>query len=469
MDHGYWVYRVARAVLPDVPIEVYPVWRNSVGSVTQTLLNASVRGVVVINMSLGLDSECQLVDSKEEELARDFRLALVQRESFLFVAEGNSRTSSHTWLSADANNNGLVDFRTTAEARRIQGSSVDGARVDLSKGDNFMYLSWDTKNHPEAEYAFELVAPNGKVLTSVERKGDNVDAQCLQLGYKAKNDTRALLRVRRLAGPKSGVLMRVQAYGEAYRADYNGVQSALAYTLRDNPFVVYVGAFGKTADGKLAPSPFSDIGIDTDGKIAPHVLGPGQLIIDGHEHDGTSFASPFLTALYATRVGYNIKNIVERTASFDRLAPGLLPYERSRWGIPDPDKVIANLTSITGPTTVENVSHEVKGDDLVIHYSMSRCCMQSLVWYAGVALLDGDTHKLLRDAAGNPIVAFQQLFTDQSGRVTYPVELHFPMKELAPYKGKPLDLYFGLRVRAWKSPPPGSLVVDQAPTYRITP
>ncbi len=468
VDHGYWVYRIARAVLPNVPIELYLPYDTSVAAVTQALLNASVRGVVVINMSLGDVNLCQLVDKQEDEFVKNLRLALVQRESFLFIAEGNSRDSSHTWMSADVNNNGYVDFRTAAEAASNTGSNVDGARVKLRPGDNAMYLSWDTQKHPDAEYALELVTPQGQVLSSIQRKGPNPTAQCGKLEYNAKTAMPALLRVKRLAGPKSGVLMRVQAYGTAVKADFNGLQTALAYTLRDNPFVIYVGSFGKAADGKLSPSSFSDIGRDTNGVVAPHILGPGQLVIDGKVHQGTSFASPFLTALYATRVGYNLKNLVERTAGFDRFAPGVAGFERARWGVPDPHKVMERLTDITGPTKVTNVSHRVEGNDLVVRYSLSRCCMQSLTWYAAAGLTDAATHAILKDANGKALIANQQLRTEEAGTVVYPVEMHFPMSALSLYKDKSIDLIFGLRVRAWQTPPPGSLKVDEAPVYHLT-
>jgi hypothetical protein len=82
----------------------------------------------------------------------------------------------------------------------------------------------------------------------------------------------------------------------------------------------------------------------------PDIIGPGQLLIDGTVHQGTSYASPFLTALYATRVGYNLKNLVERTGGFGRFAAGVAPFERSRLGIPDADKVTGN-SATSGPTT----------------------------------------------------------------------------------------------------------------------
>jgi hypothetical protein len=473
VDHGYWVYRVTRAVLPGVPIQLYATSGDNVASVLDLVVQGSARdGVVVFNMSLGLESECQLDEVKEDELSQDLRLALVQREAFLFISAGNSRSSTHTWVSADSNDNSYVDFRSASEATRNAGSDMDGARVMVAPGNNRFYFSWDARRHPQDDYALELVAGDGKLLATAHREAKDPPGACVILDYDAERRDPAMLRVKRLAGAASGTLMRVNAYGQVATTqmpDFNGLQTALAYAFRENPFVIFVGAFGKTAGGKFAPSDFSDIGRTEDGRLVPDVLGPGQLLIDGHEEDGTSFASPFLTALYATRVGYNLKNLVERTAGFERFAPGVAPFERGRLGIPDAQKVTQELAAITGPTKVENVSHKVEGNDLVLRYSISRCCMQSLVWFPAVVLLDASTHAPLKDAQGKAIVAYQVLRTEESGRVTYPVELHVPMSALEPYKGKTIEVYFAAKVRAWQSPPPGSLKVDEAPVYRFTP
>lgn len=471
-DHGYWVFRVTRAVLPGVPIHLYASSGDNVASVLDPVVQGSARdGVVVFNMSLGLNSNCQLDEEKEDEFSQDLRLALVQREAFLFIAAGNSRSSTHTWVSADRNGNGYVDFRCAAEAARNAGSGMDGARVMVTPGDNQFYFSWDARHHPEDEYALELVARDGKVLATARRRAKDPPGACVILDYAADQRGPAMLRVKRLAGAASGTLMRVNAYGHTDRAglaDFNGLQTALAYAFRENPFVIFVGAFGRTGDGKFAPSYFSDLGKTEDGRLVPDVMGPGQLLIDGHEENGTSFASPFVTALYATRVGYNLKNLVERTAGFERFAAGVAPFERSQLGIPDAQKVTQELAAITGPTKVENVSHKIEGNDLVLRYSISRCCMQSLVWYPAVVLLDAATHAPLKDAQGKGIVAYRELRTEESGRVTYPVELHVPMSALEPYKGKTIEVYFAAKVRAWQTPPPGSLKVDEAPVYRFT-
>ncbi|MBZ5703126.1 MAG: S8 family serine peptidase [Acidobacteriia bacterium] len=473
VDHGYWVYRVTRAVLPGVPIHLYATSGDDVASALEPVVDGSARdGVVVFNMSLGLSSECQLDEEKEDEFSKDLRLALVQREAFLFISAGNSRANTHTWVSADSNGNGYVDFRSATEAARHAGSDMDGARVTVTPGNNRFYFSWDARRHPQDDYALELVARDGKPLATARREAKDAPGACVILDYQTDEESPATLRVKRLAGDASGTLMRVTVDGyvdSAGRADFNGLQTALAYEFRENPFVIFVGAFGKTAGGKFAPSYFSDIGRTEDGRLVPDVMGPGQLLIDGHEENGTSFASPFLTALYATRVGYNLKNLVERTAGFERFAAGVAAFERGRLGIPDAQKVTQELAAITGPTKVENVSHKVEGSDLVLRYSISRCCMQSLVWYAAVVLLDGATHAPLKDAQGKTILAYQELRTEESGRMSYPVELHVPMSALEAYKGKTIEVYFAAKVRAWQAPPPGSLKVDEAPVYRFTP
>lgn len=465
-DHGYWVYRVTRAVLPNVPIYLYKAG-DTVPNTVQAVLTGSVHGDVVFNMSLGLTEECQVDSVKEEEFARDLRLALVQRESFLFIAEGNDRSSTDTFLTADRNRNGFVDFRTAAEAARNHGSRIDGERVWLRPGANEVRFAWDAAKFPDADYELQIVAPNGHVLIS-HHFDKSVHGQCLSLSYTSEKKQLAFVRIKQLAGPTSGVLMRLTAYGIADTADFNGLQTASAYTFRDNPFVIYVGAFGRTKAGKLVPSPFSDYGHDAAGEIAPDVLGPGQLVIDGHREDGTSFASPFISALYATRVGYNLKNLVERTSAFDRMDQTVPQVQRSRWGIPDPTKVTEKLEQITGPTTVTNVSEKIEGSDLVVRYTISRCCMQSLTWYTGVILSDAATKEVLRTGAQKAILAAVQLRTEKSGRVDYPVELKFPMAELAPYKGRKVRLNFAIQVRAWPHPPAGTIKIDQAPDVTLT-
>ncbi len=468
-DHGYWIYRVARAVLPDVPIHLYPVAGDSVTATMNTIIGASaVHGVVVFNMSLGLSSVCSLYQEKEEEFSRTLRLALVQYEVYLFISAGNSRAATHTWISADRDNSGYVDLRTPAEASRNPGSSVKGERVTLKPGANQFFFSWDAHDRPQDDYALELVTPAGKLLAESRLARNAPPGACLGLAYKSERREPALLRVKRLAGAPSGTPMRISAYGTANPADFNSLQTALSYAFRENPFVIFVGSFSRTADGKLAPSAFSDIGRAPDGRLVPDVLGPGQLLIDGKVQQGTSFASPFLTALYATRVGDNLKNLVERTGSFARFAPGVPAFERSRLGIPDPDKVTDQLSHITGPTTVSDVTHAVEGDQLVVRYTIERCCMQSLLWYPEVVLADAATGQPLKTPEGKVLQASQEARTEEAGRVKTPVTVRFPIKALADHKGKPIKLLFGLRVRSWRDPPPGSLSVDQAPDYRIT-
>jgi hypothetical protein len=266
----------------------------------------------------------------------------------------------------------------------------------------------------------------------------------------------------------AGIPMRLCAYPIGDPRDFNGLQTAMTYAYRESPFVIFVGSFGKAKRGGFSPSAFSDIGTSADGLLIPHVLGPGELTLDGRELTGTSFASPFITALHATRVGYNFKNVIERSASKASLAAGVGAHESSRWGIPEADKVISRLQEITGPTKIEGVSHRIEGDNLVVDFSVSRCCMQSLMWSVDVALIDGAAGTSLLDDQQQPIKATANLRTESSDYVTHAARVSVPLPRLAAAKGRQIALAFSLNVRAWKAPPAGSLEVDSAPDYRFT-
>lgn len=100
-DHGYWVYRVARAVFPDVPIFLYKVNPdgvpgNGATTVEGALLGGASKGVTLFNMSLGYPSAFQIADLTENWISHKLRMYLVQREAFLFVSIGNSRRATHS-------------------------------------------------------------------------------------------------------------------------------------------------------------------------------------------------------------------------------------------------------------------------------------------------------------------------------------------------------------------------------------
>lgn len=466
-DHGYWVYRVARAVLPDVPMMMYRV--RSLREARDAVLQGSVgpNGAALFNISLGFGAGIfEIFSAEEDEFSRGLRLYLPQYESFVFISAGNQRTDTHSWESIDRNDNEYVDFRQATATHK----DFESARVRLRKGFNHITFSWDARNHPDADYQLELMIEGEQVLARARADPKSARKGTIFLSFTSSTDGfPAYVRVKRLAGPKSGVFMRLIARGIGISGDYNGLQTTLPYTFRENPFVVFVGSFGKTADGRMAPSVFSNIGTGPDGKLVPHVLGPGQLLLDGRRLSGTSFASPFLTALYATRAGYNIKNLIERTSSHDLLAKGVNRFESSRWGIPDASKTTMDLKAITGPTRVEDVSHRVEGDDLIVRFSVTRCCMESLTWYVFASIYDPQTNlPVISVPAKQPVSRFTTLRSEKADFVRHPAEIRIPLKELDQMKGKPFEIKFGLQVRRWRKSLQDITDVDQAPVYRVT-
>lgn len=453
-DHGYWVYRVVRAVAPDVQVLLYTV--DDLGQVASALLHAGTQGVVLSNVSLSFPSHFQVFSQEEDAVSKYLRMYLPQQEAFAFISSGNQRQNIHSFVTADRNNNGYVDFHDAA----APGRDVDSLRLKLRAGKFSTVLTWDASAHPDADYELQIVGAGNVVYYSARvSPTDKVKGRII-LRHAYSQPVDAALRVKRLAGPASGVFMRVNAYPLGVAGDFNGLQTTNAYLFRENPFVTFVGSFGKVAGGRFAPSPFSNIGTAPDGRLTPHVLGPGQLLIDGRPTNGTSFSSPFITAMYATQVGYNFKNLIARSSNFTRFAPGVAPHERSRWGIPDP-ALLAKLDDLVGPTRIEEVSHRIEDGHLVVKFAVTRCCMESLSWGIAVDLVDPANSKTL----GGALAVVR---SDKADFVRHPLEARIPLASLEAFKGKTVKVRFDIKTRRWSDPPPGTLKIHQAPIYDVT-
>lgn len=459
-DHGYWVYRVVRAVAPDVPVLLYTA--NDLLAISTSLLHAGTQGVVLSNISMSFPAHFQIFAQEEDAVSKYLRVYLPQQEAFAFISSGNQRQNIHSFISADRNNNGLVDFH----AAPAPGRDVDSLRIRAPAGMSFAAFTWDASTHADADYELQIVGKDGAVLHSGRVRPESKVKGLILLRYGFDKPTDATIRVKRLAGPASGIFMRVNAYPRGVPGDFNGLQTTNAYLFRENPFTTFVGSFGKATGGRFSPSPFSNIGTAPDGRIVPHVLGPGQLLVDGRPTNGTSFSSPFITALYATQVGYNFKNLIAKSANFSKLAPGVAPHERSRWGIPDP-ALLAKLGDLVGPTKVENVSHAVENDHLVLKFAVTRCCMESLTWSIVANLVDAQSGRPVPGPDGKPVFAAAAMRADKADFQRHPAQIRIPMAALAAAKGKKVRVVFDIKVRRWPNPPPGTLKIDSAPVHEV--
>lgn len=460
-DHGYWVYRVVRAVAPDVPVLLYTA--DDLLAVSTSLLHAGTQGVVLSNISMSFPAHFQIFAQEEDAVSKYLRVYLPQQEAFAFVASGNQRQDIHSFVSADRNNNGFVDFHDTP----VPGRDVDSLRIKAPAGRSRAVFTWDASTHPDADYELQIVGKDGVVYYSGRAKPDDKVKGLIVLRYAFSQPVEATIRVKRLAGPPSGVFMRVNAYPRGVLGDFNGLQTTNAYLFRENPFTTFVGSFGRVAGGRFSPSPFSNIGTAPDGRIVPHVLGPGQLLIDGKRTNGTSFSSPFITALYATQIGYNFKNLIARSSNFAKIAPGVAPHERSRWGIPDP-ALLARLGDLVGPTKIESVSHAIENDHLVLKFAVTRCCMESLTWSIVANLADAQSGQPLPGPDNKPVSVAAAMRSDKADFQRHPAEIRIPLASLTAARGKKVRVAFDIKVRRWPNPPPGTLKIDQPPAYDVT-
>ncbi len=459
-EHGYHVYRVARLVLGATQFLLYKAL--SPRDVLLAIDDAARKGTTVVNLSIAFPALSEIV-VQETWFIDNLRKLLSQHEIFVFFAAGNARQATHSWISGDRDQNGYVDFQASLPQRQI----VNGLRILLQPGKNAIFFSWNVEQSAEAAYEIELVTFEGRKL-GVGRVDPNEKRKgFIVLVHEAAQAEPAAVRVRRLAGPSSGIFMRLSAYPIAVPEDFNGLQTIPTYALSEHPFLVFVGGVGKSETGKLIPSGFSQIGVGADGALFPHVLGPSQLVLDGREIQGTSFAAPFITSIYAAAPRYNLKNLMARTASYAPLDPAVDLHARSRWGVPDAEKAVFRLREVVGPTKVEDISHKVEGDDLVVRFSITRCCMEGMTWFVGPNLYELDTKIALKHPeTQKPVGASVMLRSDKPDFVRHPVEVKIPLKGLEPLKGKTYRLQFYIASKTYRAL--GATTVDQAPEYHVT-
>jgi len=462
-EHGFKVYRVMRTVAADAQLVLYRVtkWRG----IYTALADAARRKVVIANVSLGLNGEIDIREPADPDWDH-FDALLRQTEMFVFFAAANEREETHTFLSADRDGNGHVDF---FRAPPPQTGRADEIALGLKAGVNKVYVAWDPRVEG-ASYALELTDLAGNVLAA-DSETEAWRPGYLRVEHRAAAVGKALVRLRRLGGLAEGVLMRIAVDAGFSVPPLNGLQSVPTHIARDNPFLVIVGGFGRTAAGTIAPSVFSNAGYGADGALYPHVLGPGQLILDGQKISGTSYASPFLTAIYAFAQGYNIKNIIARSASFARLDPAVPPWQRSRWGVPEQFKAFGATAlrsyKVVGPTKVDAVTHAVAGDALTLRFTVTRCCMEGMTWTAGVWLADPVTGAYLaHPETKKALDAWQSVRSTTADETETRFEVTIPLAGAGIAPGREVAVRFQLAVRSWAEAQ-GTIKPDEAPDYRV--
>ena len=110
----------------------------------------------------------------------------------------------------------------------------------------------------------------------------------------------------------------------------------------------------------------------------------------------------------------------------------------------------ALMPNVTGPTKVEDVTHERIGDDLVVRFTVTRCCMEALTWVVGAYLFDPRTGAYLIDpVTKKPVQAARTLLSDTPDYDRYPIEVRIPVGALGQLTGQEFGLGFTFLVNAW--------------------
>jgi len=188
--------------------------------------------------------------------------------------------------------------------------------------------------------------------------------------------------------------------------------------------------------GALEPSLFSGIGHTNTEQIGPRCSRSRPTACDGEEYSGTSFATPFIAALYSAFADYNIKNVIEESSRFTPLASGLVATEKSRFGVPDGRLILGNACSKSNK--IANIRQSIEGTNLVICFELSRNCMEKIDYFMA-AYLSGQkaiskrvlAPDQLRVAGKNATLrGFERKHSAERNIVAEPIEIKIPLKNI---------------------------------------
>jgi hypothetical protein len=374
-DHGTNVLKVVNEVMPAGQIYLIDV-SNAKGSAPDLgVKKMNELGVHYGTMSLGVVGRYGRHNLDEE--APKFVQLLEKTQTTLFVSAGNYRQTIHLADYSDEDQDGVLEVWPNSadvedrEALWFQTSS------DF-KG--LLTVSWDVPKNPEGHVTISVTSGEDEI-----EKRYSVKKGIGGVRFKAakRPKSRIQISVEGLEEPFGGIRVRKHLmYPEG--PAWNGLRSSGDYAIWDSPFLIPVGSVGEQ-HGHLAPSVFSSIDRSNMDEIMPLVLGPGQVKIGEETFEGTSFATPFLAALYAAYGANNISNVIEETSGFTAIGEGYVPAELGRWGVPIAENLLGSNRCFEDKNQLNNM--QIDGEELTVEYQFSRNCMEKIK-YAVVMTLE---------------------------------------------------------------------------------
>ena len=378
--HGFDVYKSAMANSPNSKYHLFQVDFSDNQSFEKALKYMIKRKLYLANFSAGV---AWFVGGYENHNPKLLKL-LEKYQITLFQSAGNEREKSHFFKFSDVNQNGIMEFINPDSVVKTNSKKIrEYNPIGVYKGlDSKIRLFWEAAKSKDVNGKIEMQLVDKKqniLYTSKESKGNYV-----WINFVPKKTQPLFIKVinKGIHAPedKSFVLYAKKNIAtQHYKTSmFNGFGIASLQTLKEHPFLVSVGSYGFGEDKKLVPSTFSSLSQTVDGQILPHILGPGQLIIDGKKIQGTSFSSPFITSFYAKVTGFNTKNLVESTSSHKPLSQSVKKIEASRWGVPDIMKV--GRSSCFNGDKIENLAIQETDSEYIFSFDLSRNCMEHILY-----------------------------------------------------------------------------------------
>lgn len=378
--HGFDVYKSAMANSPNSKYHLFQVDHSDHQSFEKALKYMIKRKLYLANYSAGL---AWFVGGYEKYNPKLLKL-LEKYQITLFQSAGNERGQSHFFKFSDVNQNGTMEFINPDNAAKINSKKIrEYNPIKVYKGvDSEIRLFWEAAKSKDVKGKIEmqLVDKKQNILYTSKESQNNY----IKINFVPEKTQPLFVKVinKGIHAPedKSFVLyanknIATQKYKNSM---FNGFGIASLQTLKEHPFLVSVGSYGFDEDKKLVPSTFSSFSQTVDGQILPHILGPGQLVIDGEKIQGTSFSSPFITSFYAKVTGFSTKNLVESTSSHKPLSQSVKKIEASRWGVPDIMKI--GRSSCFNGDKIENLMVREADDEYIYSFDLSRNCMENITY-----------------------------------------------------------------------------------------
>jgi|GEM_PF-3455293 hypothetical protein len=390
--HGFKVFKVARKIMPEAKFLLIELgsYRSDLPYALKLMYD---RGVYFASMSLGIRKYFGGEDPSNSVKV----LKLLEKYQFTILkSAGNYRQNTHHFPYRDVDKDGRLEFITEVTKKR----SGEYNPVYVKKGRPYLLeLSWNEWKKRGSDIDLEVVDKKGKIVARKPAEGED---PYILLWVKPDVDGYHYIRVvaksvARQDDLKFALHVRYVGTRKGY---FNGHESTNLGSQYESPFLISVGAFGMGKEGRLEPSLFSSIGHTQTGSVSPHILGPGQLVLNDKKIRGTSYATPFIAALYTTMASYNIKNVIEASTTHGLLKDGLVEGEKSRWGTPEYGRLYTN--ECTKSNKIENLRHRFTKDKLLLDFDFSRNCMEKLDYYLHITF-QGE-RLFARDAVGIDIL-----------------------------------------------------------------